>query len=558
MIVPIGKHRYLLEVSGLVLWAVQLLKPHPVPSDRAQPVILLSKDDCSLEPVGIPALIRDWYDQDDVFDEAFLSDTLLILDDSHSGDVAMVLRTELAGDSHGVSWPLKNVYHVTAPMQQKKVPSGPYVLKNGLVYGAWKVYTDESACFQTTVLLDRRHGRYWFKNLDSIGPDGTGMSVAVPSRRYASPCPASPLAGLRVAIKDNFKLAGTRSAVGNRSFLETYHADKETAAFIKKVIERGARVVGKTKMTAFASGEKPCDWFDFQCPFNVRGDGHLEPGASSTGSATAIAAYPWLDVCVGTDTNGSVREPAARCGVYGIRYSTDSWGSNSGLYPCCPEFDSVGAFARDLKDLRTFVEATLSSPTASKTLPKEILYPTEFFPHGDSVQQGLIDNFVVILEEFLGVKKTNFTLAERWAADPPIEAQGKSLAEYAYKTGYNPFYYDILHQYDGFRDDHNKRFGAEPYVSPSMQWRWDRGAEISVDEVQQSLKELKVLQSWFAKNVLRADESSSSSAILILPVGATEPNYRDVFIDPTPRLGVDALSLASFMKMPQLVVPSRL
>jgi hypothetical protein len=109
-----------------------------------------------------------------------------------------------------------------------------------------------------------------------------------------------------------------------------------------------------------------------------------------------------------------------------------------------------------------------------------------------------------------------------------------------------------------------------------MQWRWyathhilvevsgaieltrnrDRGAEITEEEVEQSYKELKVLQSWFAKAVLRADERSGSTAIIVLPVGPTEPNYRDVYILPGPRLGVDALSLASFMRMPQLVVPS--
>ena len=124
--------------------------------------------------------------------------------------------------------------------------------------------------------------------------------------------------------------------MGNRSFLYTYDEEQETAAFVKNLIDKGAHIVGKTKMTAFASGEKPIDWLDFQCSFNVRADGHLEPGASSTGSAAAAAAYPFLDVLLGTDTNVSVREPAARCGVYGIRVSTGLWGPTTGLYPCSP------------------------------------------------------------------------------------------------------------------------------------------------------------------------------------------------------------------------------
>ncbi len=86
----------------------------------------------------------------------------------------------------------------------------------------------------------------------------------------------------------------------------------------------------------------------------------------------------------------------------------------------------------------------------------------------------------------------------------------------------------------------------------------DRGAEITRPEVESSLEELKVLQAWFAKEVLRADEASGSTAVLILPVGPEQPDYRDAFIPPSPRLGVDALGLASFIRMPQLVVPSTL
>lgn len=66
-----------------------------------------------------------------------------------------------------------------------------------------------------------------------------------------------------------------------------------------------------------------------------------------------------------------------------------------------------------------------------------------------------------------------------------------------------------------------------------------------------------MLRAWFAKEVLRADRTSGSTALLILPVGSKQADYRDAYILPKPRYGVDALSLASFMRMPQLVVPSR-
>lgn len=129
-----------------------------------------------------------------------------------------------------------------------------------------------------------------------------GQVVAVPSRTYHTVSTERPLAGLRIAIKDNFKLQGIKTANGCRSFLDTYTEDTETADFVKRLIDLGAVIVGKTKMTAFASSEKPCDWWDFQCPFSPRGDEHLSPGGSSTGSATATAAYEWLDCCLGSDS----------------------------------------------------------------------------------------------------------------------------------------------------------------------------------------------------------------------------------------------------------------
>ncbi|KAH8203220.1 hypothetical protein TruAng_002625 [Truncatella angustata] len=499
MIVAVERHQYALVATGL-----RVCDAHSRPLDRPQPVVLVSTSDTRLESEEVLERIRRFKEEDDVFNDGFLSDILLIAG-NHSSNHTRLL-TGLLGDVfvNGKQWHLGAVYSLATSDSHTNVPSGPYFVCGNEVFQAWKLYVDESSCFQTTVLPTG--SPYRFKNLDSIGPNGTGMSVAVPSRMYARPSAAKPLAGVRVGIKDNFKLAGTKSSLGNRSFLATYNEDNETAAFIKTLINLGAVIIGKTKMAAFASGEKPCDWFDFQCPFNPRGDAHLEPGASSTGSATATAAYNWMDICIGTD-KALIRH----------------------------------ALASTIKEFKTF--------------PRSILYPTDFFPQSDKVQQGLRDNFVNILEDFLGVKKTSFSIADRWAANPPEEAEGKSLAEFASKSGYTPFYYDIYHEYDVFRDDHFKKFGTRAYVSPSMQWRWDRGAEVTTPEAEKSHRELTVLQAWFVREILRPDEASGSTAILVLPVGPEKPDYRDVFILPAPRVGIDALGLAAFLRLPQLVIP---
>ncbi|KAK3946260.1 amidase 1 [Diplogelasinospora grovesii] len=555
-VVTVGTDRYVLTATGLRLEASCILSK--IPPVHSQPVLLFSTSDTAIDSKSIIGEIRRFKDIDDVFNEDFLSEVLLIHEgSSRSKTTLKALRKHLNGTRPLLNkqWRLKSVYKTTS---SGIVPSGPYFLRDGKIFQVRKIHIDVFSSFQVTVLPDPGHSLYGcvVQNLDSVGPDAEGMSVAVPSRMYNRPSKEKPLAGVRIAIKDNFKLQGTKCSMGCRSFLETYERDEETADYAKMLIDLGAVIVGKTKMTAFASSEKPCDWWDFQCPFNPRGDEHLTPGGSSTGSATATAAYPWLDICIGTDTYGSVREPAAQSGVYGLRCSTDLWGSPQGLYPSSPVFDTVGFFGRSLEQFQLFSRCTLGRYLKEfATFPRSILYPTDFFPSPDEVQQHLVDNFVNLLESFLQVKKTSFSFAERWAQNPPEEAKGRSLAEYTQKSGYNPFYYDGYHEYGYFRKDHEEKFGKRVYVSPHMQWKWDLGAQVRKDQVASSLKELDVLRNWVANNILRSDDYSGSNAVLILPVGPAQPIYRDIYIPPKERVGMDALSLGAFLRIPQLVLP---
>jgi Asp-tRNA(Asn)/Glu-tRNA(Gln) amidotransferase A subunit family amidase len=105
-----------------------------------------------------------------------------------------------------------------------------------------------------------------------------------------------------VAIKDLFKRRSIKTALNVRSFLEKYGTEKETEAYIKMLIDLGVVIVGNTKMTAFAGGEKaPKNWIDFQCPFDPRADGDQAPGGGTTGDAAAFAGYEWLDYSIGSD-----------------------------------------------------------------------------------------------------------------------------------------------------------------------------------------------------------------------------------------------------------------
>lgn len=128
--------------------------------------------------------------------------------------------------------------------------------------------------------------------------------MAVPSRHYYPQNKEKPLNGLRIAIKDIYDLNGVRTAASNRAFRDLYYPRERTANVIQRLVDDGAIIVGKTKTTTFADRELATqDWIDTHSPFNPRGDGYIWGGGSSTGSATAIAAYDWLDFAIGSDSN---------------------------------------------------------------------------------------------------------------------------------------------------------------------------------------------------------------------------------------------------------------
>lgn len=142
-----------------------------------------------------------------------------------------------------------------------------------------------------------------FSPLQAVSGDGVYKSVAVPSRLYSKVSQRKPLAGSRITIKDNFALVGVKSTMMNRAYTELYGPKKESATEVQKLIDLGAIIVGKTKMSAFASAEEPTDqWIDYHCPWNPRGDTYQSPSGSTNGGAASLAGYDWLDFAVGTDS----------------------------------------------------------------------------------------------------------------------------------------------------------------------------------------------------------------------------------------------------------------
>jgi amidase len=152
---------------------------------------------------------------------------------------------------------------------------------------------------------------------------------------------AGPLAGLTAVVKDMYDIAGTRTGGGSPDWLAAQRPATSHAAAIEKILAAGATIIGKAV----------CDEFFFSVagvnahygtPTNLRAPGRI-PGGSSSGSAAATAAGV-CDFALGSDTGGSVRVPAAFCGIYGIR-PTHGRVDLSGAMAMAEPFDAAGWFA---------------------------------------------------------------------------------------------------------------------------------------------------------------------------------------------------------------------
>ena len=115
---------------------------------------------------------------------------------------------------------------------------------------------------------------YRFTPLLAGAYSGLVPVVGVPSRLYSTPSPEMPLGGLRFSVKDNYQFAGISTTMGSRSYTKLYGPQTKTSALVKRIVDLGGIIVGKTKMGAFAGSEVPSEkCIDYFPPWNPRGDG---------------------------------------------------------------------------------------------------------------------------------------------------------------------------------------------------------------------------------------------------------------------------------------------
>ena len=246
------------------------------------------------------------------------------------------------------------------------------------------------------------------RSLDHIkelegGQESLNAFLAIADPEDLEPYDRGPLAGVMVALKDNICTKGLPTTCGS-SMLKGYRSPYE-ATVVKRLRRAGGLIAGKTNLDEFGMGSST-ENSAFGPTLNPV-DRSLVPGGSSGGSAAAVAAG-YVRIALGSDTGGSVRQPAAFCGVVGIK-PTYGRVSRYGLIAFASSLDQIGTIGATVLEASLLLEIVSGhdardSTSAQKPVPSYkdavvegvegmvIGIPTEYFPEQlDPSVRALLD-----------------------------------------------------------------------------------------------------------------------------------------------------------------------
>lgn len=284
------------------------------------------------------------------------------------------------------------------------------------------------------------------------------------------------VAGIPVAIKDNMCIRNGRTTCSSH-ILEDFISPYE-ATVVKRLRDEGAVFIGKTNMDEFAMGSSTENSY-----FGItRNPWDLDyiPGGSSGGSATAVASDETI-LAIGSDTGGSIRQPAACCGVVGLK-PTYGRVSRYGLVAFASSLDQIGPFGKDVEDVALLLNVlsgydendstsvNMDVPDFTKSLIKNVKgvkigIPKEYFVKGlDREVEKAVKEAIELLKS-LGAKTLEISLPHTeygvavYYLIAPSEASA-NLARYdGVRYGYrSPETEDLLEEYEKTRGE---GFGAE-------------------------------------------------------------------------------------------------
>jgi len=256
----------------------------------------------------------------------------------------------------------------------------------------------------------------------SVAPENARRRAAEIDRRLAAGENVGLLAGIPVAVKDNMCTADGQPTTCASRILGNWRAPYD-AHVVQRLAAEGAVIVGKTNLDEFAMGSST----ENSAYGATRNPWALDrvPGGSSGGSAAAVAAR-MVPIALGSDTGGSIRQPAALCGVVGMK-PTYGRVSRYGLVAFASSLDQIGPFGRTVADAALLLQATAGhDPRDSTSVPKpvpdylasledpvlplKIGVPREFFGEGLDPEVGKRVREALAVYERLGARLVEIAL----------------------------------------------------------------------------------------------------------------------------------------------------
>jgi aspartyl-tRNA(Asn)/glutamyl-tRNA(Gln) amidotransferase subunit A len=345
---------------------------------------------------------------------------------------------------------------------------------------------DFSSVELTQHFLDRIEAHQDLNAFITVDPDVSLQQAAAADSILGTGTPQA-LTGIPLAHKDIFCTDGLRTSCGSK-MLDNFIAPYD-ATLIQKFKQAGSVTLGKTNMDEFAMGSSNETSF-YGCVLNPWNTKHV-PGGSSGGSAAAVAAQ-LAPAATGTDTGGSIRQPASFCGLTGLK---PSYGrvSRYGMIAFASSLDQAGPMTHSAADAalllqtmsgfdeRDSTSVDIAVPDFSADLEKDIKglkigMPVEFF--NDDLDPGIASITLDALREYekLGAELVEISLPNSHLSVPcyyvlaPAEASSNLSrfdgARYGYRT---PEYDDLLDMYkktraEGFGEEVKRRIMIGAYA----------------------------------------------------------------------------------------------
>ncbi|MFL2932030.1 MAG: Asp-tRNA(Asn)/Glu-tRNA(Gln) amidotransferase subunit GatA [bacterium] len=255
----------------------------------------------------------------------------------------------------------------------------------------------------------------------SILQDDAINTAKIADKNFKKNHISSPLQGIPIAVKDLLCMKGTKTTAGSK-ILENFISPYD-ATVITKLKDAGSVILGKLNMDEFAMGSS-CEHSAFGPTHNPWNLEHV-PGGSSGGSAASVAAYSCV-ASLGSDTGGSIRQPAACCGVVGMK-PTYGRVSRYGLIAFASSLDQIGPLTRNVEDCAIILSVisghdSKDSTSSKKQVPNylenidrgiqgmKIGIPDEYFIDGMDPEIKQATNNAIKTMENLGAEIINISL----------------------------------------------------------------------------------------------------------------------------------------------------